>query len=102
MTEHAQCGEYYLFRAEDQQHGIKIFNMKSDSFEKIAFNNVRDNLCYDPDSALPDDSGPFGESYFTHTTFKKLWVDVCGNEKRAREALTRVLVSLGPVLSQIF
>lgn len=96
MTENAQCGEYYVFRAEDQRRGIKIFDMDKNCFEKIEFSAVKSNLCFD----AGDD--PYSKTRYTSANFREEWDAVCGDRANALDHLTSLLEALGSSLSSIF
>ena len=96
MTEHAQCGEYYVFRAEDQKRGIKIFNMDSNCFDLIEFADVRRNICFE------DRYDPFQKVDYSAVDFWRMWNSVCGEQERAKDHLIRLLEGLGSSLTNIF
>lgn len=97
MTENAQCGEYYEFRAEDQLRGIKIFDMDKNCFDKIDFSTVKSNLLFD------DGEDPYSKRLYLPEEFRAEWLGACNNDiDKASDHLTRLLEGLGPMLTTIF
>ena len=96
MTENAQCGEYYVFRAEDQKRGIKIFNMDSNCFDHIGYTDVRENICF------ASGHNPFDTEDYTAEEFLNMWVSTCQNTSNASHHLINLLEGLGSSLTSIF
>ena len=102
MTEHAQCGEYYVMQSSDFSRGIRIFDMKQDKFSHVALKEAVDN-CQNPDIL----NGLLNRHH-NAASFRKMWMDGVGSgtdaEKleRAQFELSRLLESYGVLLLSVF
>jgi len=97
MTEHAQCGEYYVMKPTDYFHGIQIFSMKSDKFETVTLKDAINN-CQNAEKLTGVE-----HKYHNQASFQQLWIDGCGDDVDvAKFELSRLLASYGDLLHGIF